>query len=139
VQEMDLDPSLAFTAQLEVRPGLTAGEGEAWRGALRAAYYEQEKIRNMMDFARQFAAAEDELRERATAAGKPIRTAVIGRTPAGRPGYREATAYMPGNYRVCGVTEKAVTIEGFDRDGWGLDTYVIPRLASGAIYATETT
>ena len=28
-------------------------------------------------------------------------------------------------------------IEGEDKAGWGLDTYVIPRYASGLIYATE--
>jgi hypothetical protein len=55
-------------------------------------------------------------------------------------------AYMPGNYRVIWTGEhpdyadrgwKAAVIAGKDSAGWTLDGYVIPRLASGMIAATE--
>jgi hypothetical protein len=70
---------------------------------------------------------------------------------------REAEAYLPDNYRV--VHEGLVTrfsdggdskqwrdsprdvegyvIEGCDSAGWTLDGYVIPRYASGLIWAEE--
>ena len=34
---------------------------------------------------------------------------------------------------------EVITIFGTDSAGWTLDDYVIPRLASGMIYATEVT
>ena len=44
--------------------------------------------------------------------------------------------YLPSNYKavVCGDT---VLIYGRDDHGWTMDGYVIPRLASGLIIATE--
>lgn len=56
--------------------------------------------------------------------------------------------YLPGNYSVAGTVEltvdeslllngKYAVIEGRDKSGWTLDDYVIPRLASGLIVATE--
>lgn len=44
-------------------------------------------------------------------------------------------AYLPSNYEVTGVHGAVVTIEGFDRAGWTLEDYVVPRLASGLIHA----
>ena len=139
MKEMPIDSSLAFTAQMEVRPGLTSKEGDAWRGALLAAWYAQEAELNMWNFARQYAAAEDEITEGAKAAGLPVHTAVITRTASGWPAPRAVAAYMPRRYRVCGVTEESITIMGFDYDGWTMDDYVLPRLGSGMIFARETT
>ncbi len=61
--------------------------------------------------------------------------------------------YLPGNYEVIheafettqpfgdttpGRTDRLVfVIGGTDSFGWGLDSYVIPRLATGLIYANE--
>lgn len=57
---------------------------------------------------------------------------------------RQVEAYLPDNYRVvrqCAMqTAKdpiMFIIEGEDRMGWTLDDYVIPRLASGLIFAME--
>jgi hypothetical protein len=59
----------------------------------------------------------------------------------------EARAYLPGNYQVVweyeedglrhGTTKPVFVIEGTDDHGWGLDSYVIPRYASGLIWANE--
>ena len=54
--------------------------------------------------------------------------------------------YLPSNYtakkRIAGWTLNGyagacIEIEGYDIAGWTLDDYVIPRLASGLIVATE--
>jgi len=48
--------------------------------------------------------------------------------------------YLPSNYRVVEdltVDGLYVTIEGEDSAGWTLDDYVLPRLASGLIFARE--
>jgi hypothetical protein len=56
-------------------------------------------------------------------------------------------AYLPSNYRVI-YTEpsqepyaregwKSVMIAGEDNAGWGLDSYVLPRLASGNMHGKE--
>ena len=71
---------------------------------------------------------------------------------------QEIEAYLPANYWVVGrVTDTAgdksrhgtptlegahgddrrCFVEGIDHAGWKLDSYVIPRLGSGGIYATE--
>lgn len=54
----------------------------------------------------------------------------------------EAEAYLPDNYsiideqaREAGLT--AFVIEGEDVAGWTMEDYVIPRFASGLIWATE--
>jgi hypothetical protein len=67
-------------------------------------------------------------------------------------GRSEAEAYLPDNYRVVheGEAEErkdpawkrptkrpVFVIEGEDRFGWTLDGYVIPRYASGLIFAEE--
>lgn len=43
--------------------------------------------------------------------------------------------YLPRNYRVTGTVDGYVQIEGEDVAGWTADDYVIPRLASGMIFA----
>lgn len=52
--------------------------------------------------------------------------------------------YLPGNYHVAELewsdwSGEYVIIAGEDYAGWTLDDYVIPRLASGLISATELT
>jgi hypothetical protein len=55
---------------------------------------------------------------------------------------KQLWAYLPANYRIVGgdVGEPGVpvyVIAGEDSHGWTLDSYVIPRLASGLIWAVE--
>jgi hypothetical protein len=50
----------------------------------------------------------------------------------------QVQAYMPGNY-TARLDDDTIVIEGHDSAGWTLDGYVIPRLASGLIFAEETT
>ena len=46
---------------------------------------------------------------------------------------------LPANYRVIGRTFKTnlILIAGEDNAGWTLDGYVIPRLGSSLVYASE--
>ena len=67
----------------------------------------------------------------------PTRYARVGRSRSGRPDASEVAAYLPGNYRVAGEDDTSVYIAGEDNSGWTLDDYVIPRLGSGLISATE--
>lgn len=48
----------------------------------------------------------------------------------------QVKAYMPSNYLVR-VRDGVIFIEGKDVAGWTLDSFVIPRLASGLIEAVE--
>lgn len=61
-----------------------------------------------------------------------------------------AAAYLPGNYRIiheyiepreidrhARIPEPTFVIEGRDDHGWTMDDYVIPRYASGLIWAEE--
>lgn len=66
-----------------------------------------------------------------------MRTAVVYRSSRSGLSVEEVTAYLPTNYRVVGQTPQAITVEGEDFAGWTLDGYVIPRLASGLIFAEE--
>ena len=52
-------------------------------------------------------------------------------------GYNAKIEYLPGNQ--AGKTSNAmrIVIRGYDIAGWTLGDYVIPRLASGMIVATE--
>jgi hypothetical protein len=60
---------------------------------------------------------------------------------------REAEAYLPSNYRIIhesadepsfsGRERSLFVIEGEDDAGWTLDSYVIPRYASGLIGCEE--
>jgi len=63
------------------------------------------------------------------------------RTATVPPGRRlsEVQAYMPGNYSASANADGSITIAGSDNAGWTLDGYVIPRLASGMIFAREVT
>ena len=47
-------------------------------------------------------------------------------------------AYLPANYQAVQDGD-VIIITGTDNAGWMLDDYVIPRLASGMIFATEVT
>lgn len=51
----------------------------------------------------------------------------------------EAVApYLPANYKVeADESSSGSIISGYDSAGWTLDDYVIPRLASGLIFAEE--
>lgn len=44
--------------------------------------------------------------------------------------------YMPDNYSAVELDDRIVIV-GSDFAGWTLDEYVIPRLASGLIFAVE--
>ena len=44
--------------------------------------------------------------------------------------------YMPGNYSASQAGD-GILIHGEDSAGWTLDGYVLPRLASGLIFARE--
>ena len=55
---------------------------------------------------------------------------------------KQLWAYLPDNYAIVGGDlgepgKPVYLIAGLDRAGWTLDDYVIPRLASGLIFATE--
>lgn len=57
---------------------------------------------------------------------------------------RQVAALLPANYSVVGSADPphegeqpVVVIAGCDHEGWNLDHYVIPRLASGLCFATE--
>ncbi len=54
MKEMPLDESLAFTARLELAPGLTGEEAAVWQSALLAAWYAQDEVRHFWEFARQW-------------------------------------------------------------------------------------
>ena len=53
--------------------------------------------------------------------------------------------YLPGNYSVIysaelpedAIARREIVIKGEDNAGWTLDSYVIPRLASGLHFAKE--
>ncbi len=45
--------------------------------------------------------------------------------------------YLPNNYQAHQTTKHGILIVGEDEAGWTLDGYVIPRLASGMIFAEE--
>jgi hypothetical protein len=72
---------------------------------------------------------------------QPVRRAVVqARTEAEAISLAKIVAKaLPANYYVAGVCGSHVTIEGHDRYGWTLDGYVIPRLASFPIHASECT
>lgn len=61
------------------------------------------------------------------------------RTATIRSGNAEAIArYLPSNYEVVSSTETETLIEGHDDSGWTLDGFVLPRLASGLYFGSET-
>lgn len=67
----------------------------------------------------------------------PLRVAKVARNNNGRPDPETVAAYLPGNYHLAKSEPGEILIAGYDNAGWTLDGYVIPRLASGMIYARE--
>lgn len=53
------------------------------------------------------------------------------------PSEKTVAAYLPANYKVTVVTPERIWIAGEDNAGWTMQDYIIPRLASGIIYARE--
>ena len=51
----------------------------------------------------------------------------------------QVSAYLPSNYSAAILRSGEIDITGIDIAGWTLDGYVIPRLASGLIFAEEVT
>jgi hypothetical protein len=48
--------------------------------------------------------------------------------------------YLPSNYSaVYDETRDCIVVAGTDQAGWTLDGFVLPRLASGLIFASEVT
>jgi hypothetical protein len=73
----------------------------------------------------------------------PLRKAVVPVTGI-HADEKAVAAYLPSNYRVTGTSKNElggtnVHIEGHDVAGWTLEEYVIPRLASDLIFASEVT
>lgn len=64
------------------------------------------------------------------------RTATISST---RANLETVERYLPFNYSASLAHDGSIVITGEDHHGWTLDGYVIPRLASGMIYAREVT
>ena len=67
-----------------------------------------------------------------------IRTATVDATKVGwgSDPLKVVNAYLPRTYQATRDGD-VITIVGTDDHGWTLDEYVIPRLASAMIYATE--
>jgi hypothetical protein len=67
-----------------------------------------------------------------------VRTAIV-RGPG--VSLQRVSAYLPRNYEVQGWDDdgKAVVIAGTDSAGWTMQDYVVPRLASGLLFAEEVT
>ena len=72
-----------------------------------------------------------------------LRTAIV---TGGADSLKQVQAYLPWSFEATEVfapvpledgVEKVIVIVGYDQQGWTLDGYVIPRLASGLIFATE--
>jgi hypothetical protein len=63
-----------------------------------------------------------------------IRTALVSRNGTSP---QQVACYLPSNYEVTASDTDTITITGHDVAGWTLDGYVIPRLASGLIFAWE--
>lgn len=62
------------------------------------------------------------------------RTAIV---VGGADSLAQVQRYMPGNYEARELDTGVIEITGEDEAGWTLDGYVIPRLASGLIWAKE--
>ena len=95
------------------------------------------------------------VRDELVKAGVPVqrkRRAIV-KGNQGRKSLRLVRSYLPTNYEATFITAidgngneatsytsgsfDGIVIEGYDRAGWTLDAYVIPRLASGLIVAKE--
>ena len=73
----------------------------------------------------------DELEKEGVPLQRQRTAAVLGDEPA-----EKIASYLPANFRAF-QRKGHVEIVGYDKAGWTLDDYVIPRLASGLIVATE--
>lgn len=73
----------------------------------------------------------DELEKEGVAVQRKRKAVVLGDVSA-----EKVADYLPGNFKAF-RRKDFVEIEGYDRAGWTLEDYVIPRLASGLIVATE--
>ena len=72
----------------------------------------------------------------------PLRSAIVhvpdGESPEAV--CEQVADYLPSNYSVMVLRpDDEVIISGYDEAGWTLDGYVVPRLASGLLSATEVT
>lgn len=68
------------------------------------------------------------------------RHAIIECGQSVHPAIAAVKKFLPSNYTAkegSGYAGACIEIEGYDRAGWTLDNYVIPRLASGMIIAKE--
>lgn len=63
-----------------------------------------------------------------------IRHAIIR---SGARDLEQVQRFLPSNYIASTTQDGHIVIEGEDNAGWTMDGYVIPRLASGLIYAVE--
>jgi hypothetical protein len=82
------------------------------------------------------------LRDELTKAGVAVQKKRRARVSPGHNITLESiSSYLPHNFTVCEATcsthGSILLIEGYDRAGWTLDGYVIPRLGSGLIFAKE--
>lgn len=82
------------------------------------------------------------VRDELTKAGVPVqrkRMAIVTSPSAGQ--LNTIRNYLPANYEAYEsngtIHGNVILIEGYDRAGWTLDGYVIPRLGSGLIVARE--
>lgn len=64
----------------------------------------------------------------------PVRQAII---TSGARDTAHVRRFLPSNYAVTEREDGTLVIAGRDSHGWTLDGYVLPRLASGLIYARE--
>lgn len=74
-----------------------------------------------------------------------VRSATLTLTPTPE-NIARVTAYLPSGYAISPAhawttdtptPEPRIRIYGFDRAGWTLTDYVLPRLASGMIFGRE--
>ena len=84
------------------------------------------------------------VRDELVKAGVPVqrkRRAFIKCGQSVHPALEAVKNYLPSNFTAHEsngtIQGKGILIEGYDRAGWTLDAYVIPRLASGLIVAKE--
>jgi len=79
--------------------------------------------------------------EKAGVRTQPKRRAIVDRFSEDGAALRSVQDYLPANFTARYFADvtlgTVVLIEGYDRAGWTLDDYVIPRLASGLIVAKE--
>ena len=86
----------------------------------------------------------DVVRDELVNAGVPVqrkRRAIVNAYNGFDSQLETVQAYLPSNFTACEssgtIHGHCILIEGYDRAGWTLDAYVIPRLCSGLIVAKE--